>query len=72
MRRLTTIKFLRLIIVCLLCRFRTSLMKYGDKFTGKEVDDAYEHFYIDDKGFIDLDSLINMVTGGGDEEGEES
>lgn len=45
-------------------------MTYGDKFTGKEVDDAFDQMYIDDKGFIDTASLIAMLTGTGEEEEE--
>lgn len=45
-------------------------MTYGDKFTSKEVDEAYDNMYIDDKGFIDTQSLIAMLTGG-DAEDEE-
>ncbi|KAF7398885.1 hypothetical protein HZH66_006782 [Vespula vulgaris] len=49
-------------------RLRHALMTYGDKFTAKEVDESYDHMYIDDKGFIDTQSLIAMLTGTGDEE----
>lgn len=45
-------------------------MTYGDKFTAKEVNDAYDNMYIDDKGFIDTQSLIAMLTGAGEEEEE--
>ncbi|XP_034178943.1 myosin regulatory light chain 2 [Osmia lignaria lignaria] len=51
-------------------RLRHALMTYGDKFTSKEVDDAYDNMYIDDKGFIDTQSLIGMLTGTGEEEEE--
>ncbi|XP_076637476.1 myosin regulatory light chain 2 [Colletes latitarsis] len=51
-------------------RLRHALMTYGDKFTAKEVDDAYDNMYIDDKGFIDTPSLIAMLTGTGDEDEE--
>ncbi|KZC08554.1 Myosin regulatory light chain 2 [Dufourea novaeangliae] len=51
-------------------RLRHALMTYGDKFTAKEVDDAYDNMYIDDKGFIDTQSLIAMLTGTGDEDEE--
>ncbi|XP_017889749.1 myosin regulatory light chain 2 [Ceratina calcarata] len=44
-------------------RLRHALMTYGDKFTSKEVDNAYDNMFIDDKGFIDTDSLIAMLTG---------
>ncbi|XP_031842210.1 myosin regulatory light chain 2 [Nomia melanderi] len=49
-------------------RLRHALMTYGDKFSAKEVNDAYDNMYIDDKGFIDTQSLIAMLTGTGDEE----
>ncbi|XP_033326610.1 myosin regulatory light chain 2 [Megalopta genalis] len=51
-------------------RLRHALMTYGDKFTAKEVNDAYDNMYIDDKGFIDTQSLIAMLTGTGDDEDE--
>ncbi|XP_072766438.1 myosin regulatory light chain 2 [Anoplolepis gracilipes] len=51
-------------------RLRHALMTWGDKFTPKEVDDAFDQMYIDDKGFIDTASLIAMLTGTGDEEEE--
>ena len=51
-------------------RLRHALMTYGDKFTSKEVDEAYDNMYIDDKGFIDTQSLIAMLCGG-DAEDEE-
>lgn len=52
-------------------KFREMLMGYGDKFTGKEVDDAYDQMIIDDKNQIDTGALIEMLTGKGeDEEGE--
>lgn len=49
-------------------RLRHALMTYGDKFSAKEVDEAYDHMYIDDKGFIDTPSLIGMLTGTGEDE----
>jgi len=49
-------------------RFRHSLLTFGDKFVKKDVDEAFDHFYIDDKGFIDTESLINMLTGKSDED----
>jgi len=45
-------------------------MTWGDKFTSKEVDDAFDQMFIDDKGFIDTPSLIAMLTGTGEEEEE--
>ncbi|XP_011252449.1 myosin regulatory light chain 2 [Camponotus floridanus] len=51
-------------------RLRHALMTWGDKFTSKEVDDAFDQMFIDDKGFIDTASLIAMLTGTGEEEEE--
>jgi Ca2+-binding EF-hand superfamily protein len=50
-------------------KLRTSLVKWGDRFTEDEVDDAFDQMVIDDKGFIDTPALITMLTGS--EEGEE-
>ncbi|KAK0092077.1 hypothetical protein PV326_002254 [Microctonus aethiopoides] len=49
-------------------RLRHALMTYGEKFTAKEVNDAFDNMYIDDKGMIDTQSLIAMLTGTGDDE----
>ena len=54
----------------LLHRLRHALVTWGDKFTPKEVNDAFDQMYIDDKGFIDTPSLIAMLTGTGEEEEE--
>lgn len=43
-------------------------MTYGEKFSVKEVNEAYDHMFIDDKGMIDTESLIAMLTGTGDDE----
>ncbi|XP_011154223.1 myosin regulatory light chain 2 [Harpegnathos saltator] len=51
-------------------RLRHALMTWGDKFTPKEIDDAFDQMFIDDKGFIDTPSLIAMLTGTGEEEEE--
>lgn len=54
-------------------KLRHALMTWGDKFSGDEVDDAYEQMVIDDKGFIDTQKLITMLTASaeeGEEEGE--
>ncbi|XP_015523025.1 myosin regulatory light chain 2 [Neodiprion pinetum] len=51
-------------------RLRHALLTWGDKFTPREVNDAFDQMYIDDKGFIDTQSLIAMLTGTGDEEDE--
>ncbi|XP_034488904.1 myosin regulatory light chain 2 [Drosophila innubila] len=53
-------------------KFREMLMGFGDKFTMKEVDDAFDQMVIDDKNQIDTASLIEMLTGKGDEEEEEA
>lgn len=44
--------------------FRHALMTWGDKFTGPEVDDAFQHLPIDDDNQIDADELISMLTAG--------
>lgn len=49
-------------------KLRHALMTWGDKFTPKEVDDAYDNFDMDDKGQIDTSALIQMLIGGGDDE----
>ncbi|XP_046383962.1 myosin regulatory light chain 2 [Ischnura elegans] len=51
-------------------KLRHALMTWGDKFSSDEVDDAYEQMVIDDKGFIDTQKLITMLTASA-EEGEE-
>jgi Ca2+-binding EF-hand superfamily protein len=48
--------------------FRHALMTWGDKFTGKEVDDAFDAMDIDDQGRIDTAALIQMLTGAQEEE----
>ena len=53
------------------CRLRKLLMTFGEKFTMEEWNDASDHFYVDDKGMIDTESLINMITGKDNEEAEE-
>lgn len=50
-------------------QLRTALVKWGDRFSEDEVDDAYDQMVIDDKGMIDTGALITMLTGS--EEGEE-
>lgn len=44
-------------------------MTWGDKFTAKEVDDAFDAMEIDDNGMIDTAALITLLTGS-EEEGE--
>nr|AAW22542.1 myosin light chain [Gryllotalpa orientalis] len=51
-------------------RLRHALMTWGDKFSADEVDDAYEQMVIDDKGFIDTQKLITMLTASAEEEEE--
>ena len=52
----------------LLCRLRHALMTWGDKFSSDEVDDAYDNFEIDDKGFINTAKLIQLLTASPEEE----
>lgn len=44
-------------------------MTWGDKFTAKEVDDAFDAMEIDDNGRIDTQALITLLTAA-QEEGE--
>lgn len=37
-------------------------MTWGDKFSAKEVDDAFDAMDIDDKGGIDTEALIQLLT----------
>jgi len=51
--------------------FRHSLLTWGEKFTPKEVDEAFEQFDIDDQGKIDLAGVLDLLVGGKkDEEAE--
>jgi len=51
--------------------FRIMLMAFGDKFTGKECDMAFEAAGMDDDGMIDSEDIIQMICGRSDEaEGE--
>ncbi|CAH1260236.1 unnamed protein product [Diabrotica balteata] len=52
-------------------RFRHALMTWGEKFTGKEVDDAFDAMEIDDNNRIDTQALITLLTAAEKEEGEE-
>lgn len=52
-------------------RLRHALMTWGDKFTMKEVDDAYDQFEIDDKGMLSTQEIIELLTASAQEEGEE-
>ncbi|KOB70662.1 Myosin light chain 2 [Operophtera brumata] len=49
-------------------RLRHALMTWGDKFSADEVDEAYDQMEIDDKGFIDTQKLITMLTASAEEE----
>lgn len=51
-------------------KLRHLLMTFGEKFSGNEVDDAYDQMCIDDKNMIDTAALISMLTGKDDEEEE--
>jgi len=51
-------------------RFRHALMTWGDKFSAKEVDDAFDAMEIDDKGRIDTLALIQLLTAAPEEEEE--
>lgn len=54
-------------------RFRHALMTWGDKFSSKEVDDAFDAMDIDDNGRIDTQGLITLLTASKeDEEGGEA
>lgn len=46
-------------------------MTWGEKFSSKEVDDAFDAMEIDDNGRIDTDALVTLLTGAAEEgEGE--
>jgi len=49
---------------------RHALMTWGEKFTGKEVDEAFAEMVIDDKNRIDCQKLIEMLTSAPAEDGE--
>lgn len=49
-------------------RLKHALMTWGDKFTEKEVEEAYDSMDIDDSGFIDTHKLISMLTASSEEE----
>lgn len=51
-------------------KLRHALMTWGDKFTGKECDDAFDAMIIDDKGMIDTQHLIGLLTAAPEDEGE--
>nr|BAN21052.1 myosin regulatory light chain 2 [Riptortus pedestris] len=45
-----------------------ALLTWGDKFTKKEVADAFDAMDIDDQGMIDTEGLIQMLIGGAEDE----
>lgn len=45
-------------------------MTWGDKFTGKEVDNAFDAIDIDDNNRIDTHALIQLLTAAPEDEGE--
>ncbi|XP_018567947.1 myosin regulatory light chain 2 [Anoplophora glabripennis] len=51
-------------------RFRHALMTWGEKFSAKEVDDAFDAMEIDDNGRIDTQALITLLTAAQDDENE--
>ncbi|ENN70386.1 myosin regulatory light chain 2 [Dendroctonus ponderosae] len=51
-------------------KFRHALMTWGDKFSAKEVDDAFDAIDIDDNGRIDTQGVITLLTAAAEEEGE--
>lgn len=53
-------------------RFRHALMTWGEKFTAKEVDDAFDALDIDDNGRIDTQGVITLLTAAQEEEGGEA
>ncbi|CAL4183964.1 unnamed protein product, partial [Meganyctiphanes norvegica] len=48
--------------------FRTALMAFGDKFTAKEVDEAFDEMEIDDNGLIDIDCLLELFISAKDDD----
>lgn len=51
-------------------RFRHALMTWGERFSSKEVDDAFDAMDIDDSGRIDTQALITLLTAAPEDEGE--
>lgn len=45
-------------------------MTWGDKFSAKEVDDAFDAIDIDDNGRIDTQGVITLLTAAAEDEGE--
>lgn len=67
---LNDVQLVTYILLYDLLRLRHALMTWGDKFSGNEVDDAYDNFEIDDKGFINTAKLIQLLTAAAEEEEE--
>jgi Ca2+-binding EF-hand superfamily protein len=49
-------------------KLRHALMTWGDKFSGAEVDEAFDQMTIDSNGKIDTQKLIQMLTASAEEE----
>ncbi|KAF0301003.1 Myosin regulatory light chain 2 [Amphibalanus amphitrite] len=49
-------------------QFRGQLMSFGDKMTGKEVDEVFAEMEFDDDNNIELEPLIEMIVGKTEEE----
>ena len=49
-------------------QFRGQLMSFGDKMTGKEVDDVFAEMEFDDENNIELEPLLEMIVGKTEEE----
>lgn len=49
-------------------RLKHALLSWGDKFTPKEVADAFDAMDIDRNGLVVTEDLIQMLISGGDEE----
>jgi len=51
--------------------FRHSLITFGDKFSAREADDAFDELVIDNQNRIDTGKLIGLFTSPPEEEEEE-
>lgn len=49
--------------------FRHALMTWGDRFSAQEADDALDQMEVDDNGKIEVQTIIQMLTAGGGDEG---
>lgn len=52
-------------------RLRHALVTWGEKFSPRECDDAFEAMVIDEQGNIDTEALIELLVGASKEEEEE-